>query len=262
MAGVLDNKPLVIPAFRRHESSVLTLCTRENMKPATLPTKHQRLLNRFKDAGGVVEFVFFECEKLHEDVCSEVTHCQAILAGMKLIQRRWDKHFEEVAVRSKSKRSDYLQIQFNEDFVKSIRGKRISQVEFLGPRYDFERQGLIVCGKESFLNEFFFYRDPATHENILPKGKINDNELGAGFAYAFSSPPYPVQLESEELGELFEEFLSFVFNGVSEKSIIFEWPTNWCNYFEAGDEWWGSFLWSFATPNSSQILVITASSTD
>tara|TARA_R100001132_G_scaffold27455_1_gene33721 strand:- start:17013 stop:17204 length:192 start_codon:yes stop_codon:yes gene_type:complete len=63
------------------------------------------------------------------------------------------------------------------------------------------------------------------------------------------------------LRELFDKFLNVIICG-SEDSIIFQWPTNWSNYFEAGDEWWGSFLWSVSNPDGNQIVVIAASTTD
>lgn len=140
-------------------------------------------------------------------------------------------------------------------------GERISKDEFLGPRYDFQRRGLIVRGKGTFLNEFFFHSDDPTPDNIVSSDNIDDG-IGVGYAYAFSSPPYGVQVPAEDIAVLFEKINSFILGGMNSKSVIYRWPTDWSNYFEAGDEWWGSFLWTFANPGTLQIVVLAASTTD
>jgi hypothetical protein len=50
--------------------------------------------------------------------------------------------------------------------------------------------------------------------------------------------------------------------GVTPQSIIYEWPVDWSNFFVAGQEWWGSYLWTFASPGTHQIVVLAASTTD
>jgi len=228
------------------------------MKPATLSVERKRLLKRFANAGGVVEFLFFECEATQDNIASEATHRRAILAGMDFIRQRSDEQLNMPSGTFRSESSDYPQISFDKELMTGIRGRRIDYIEFLGPRYSIERKGLIVRGKEKLLNVNFFYKDPARQRNILPE--VEDDRKG--FAYAFSSPPYPIHLKAEELGELLEKFLTVVLGGVSGNSLIFQWPTNWSNFFETGDEWWGSFLWSFANPSSQQIAVIAASASD
>lgn len=215
------------------------------MKNSELSDGQRRILQRFDEAGGVVEFGFLECDLPEESVACEQTHKQAALLFM-----------EEV-----SRRSSYYQVKNDEDKARTLVGRRIDHREFLGPRYDFDREGLIVQGKGRFLNDFFFYSDPATPENIIPPDGI-DYGIGIGLAYAFSAPPYRLQMTAEESGETFNKLLSFVLGGVYSNSIIFLWPTDWSNYFDDGNEWWGSFLWSFANPDTNQIAVIAASSTD
>jgi hypothetical protein len=51
-----------------------------------IPTDaQQRLLSRFTEAGGVVAFVFLDCE---DDHSNERMHHAAVLAALKEIQRR------------------------------------------------------------------------------------------------------------------------------------------------------------------------------
>lgn len=227
------------------------------MKQATLKEGQERLLTCFSEAGGVVNFVFFECEGNSSD---QRAHHKAVLLGFDEIQFRADEYAERTSKELGIPKSRIFQVDINQEAAETLVPKKVTWREFLGPRYDFNRNGLIVHGKGEFLNEFFFYTDPATPENIIPPDGI-DYGVGTGFAYAFSSPPYPIQLPCDELGRLFDKFLNFVICG-SADSTIYEWPTDWSNYFDAGKEWWGTFLWSFSNPGSNKIVVIAASTTD
>jgi hypothetical protein len=227
------------------------------VKQANLTDGQQRLLARLAEVGGVVEFVFFDCEC---DASTESSHHCAVQQALMELQRR----AEECAVRMSKElgipKSRFLQVKMDSEAAKKLAPRRITWTEFLGLRYDIDRGGLIVRGKGNFPNEFFFYRDPATQDNIIPPEGI-DYGIGTGFAYAFSSPPYGIRMKAEELGLLFDKILKFIIVGSSD-SVIYEWPTDWSNYFDAGKEWWGSFLWSISTPESSRIVVIAASTTD
>ncbi|WP_339684915.1 hypothetical protein [Gimesia maris] len=227
------------------------------MKLATLSTEQKQLLESFSDAGGVVDFILFECD---EDTSNYEIHRKAVILGFKELQRRCSEYAKRSSEEHNYPISNYFKINIDEDAAQSLQPVQISWVEFLGTRYDHERQGLIVRGKGNFLNSFFFYTDPAKKRNIIPSEEI-DYGIGTGFAYVFSSPPYNIQLSADDLGEFFDKFLNVVISGAAD-SIIYEWPTNWSNYFEAGDEWWGSFLWSLSNPESNQIVVIAASTTD
>ncbi|MEX1028308.1 MAG: hypothetical protein WD049_09960 [Candidatus Paceibacterota bacterium] len=227
------------------------------MKQASATEGQQRLLTRFSEAGGVVEFVFLDYE---DDASNERMHYAAVLAALKEIQRRADDYAERTSKEQGIPTSRFFQVNIDSEAAKTLTPRRITWTEFLGPRYDFDRDGLIVRGKGDFLNEFFFFRDRETRDNIIPSNRIDDG-VGTGFAYAFSSPPYSIQLPAGELGELFDKFVQFIVFG-SNESLIFEWPTDWSNYFDAGKEWWGTFLWSISNPGSSRIVVIAASTTD
>ncbi|GAB5440555.1 MAG: hypothetical protein Fues2KO_09040 [Fuerstiella sp.] len=227
------------------------------MKQASLTDGHQRLLTRFSEAGGVVDFLICECES---DTPNQRMHHDAVLFALRDIQRREDYYAERTSKEMGIPKSRIFQVNINDESASKLTPRRITWKEFLGNRYDFQRRGLIVLGNGDFSNQFFFYRDRAIQEHMIPPDGI-DYGIGSGFAYVFSSPPYPIQLSAEALGELFEKFLHFIVSG-SDDSLIYEWPTDWSNYFDAGEEWWGSFLWSISNPGSSRIVVIAASTTD
>lgn len=230
------------------------------IRPATLSDGQERILHRFDEGGGVVDFQIFDAAD--ETLCGEALHRLAMLEGMKQIQQRSEDYAERTSKQMGIPNSKIYQVSVDWDSADEITGTKIDHQTFLGARYSFARGGLIVHGKSSpFLNDFSFYKDEPKKENIIASDGI-DNGIGTGFAYACSSPPYSMQITANELGELFEQIIRFILGGVDDATVIFTWPTNWTNYFDAGDEWWGSFLWTVANPGSKQIVMIAASSTD
>ena len=226
-----------------------------------LPTETQTdLLGRFSAAGGVVRFVLIECDQPGENALDASTHRRAVGLAMREIQRQCDEYAEEVSAKHEIPKSQVFQVAIDGSAEERLTPRVISWQEFLGTRYDFQRKGLIVHGKGKILNEFFYFSDPARPENITPRKGI-DYGVGNGFAYAFSDPPYHMGLSAEERGTLLGQFLRIVMRA-SSSSFICEWPTDWSNYFDAGKEWWGSFLWSLANPGENRIVVIAASTTD
>lgn len=159
------------------------------------------MLKRFSDAGGVVEFVFFDCTAETEDVEAGSAHREAVVAGMYVLQQRFGAYTKITSLR------------------------------------------------------------PRIRESILPRELI-DNGTGSGFAYAFSDTPYGVWLKAADRGQLFEQVCSTVLGGITDDSVIFEWPTDWSSYFDSRHEWWGSFLWSLGHPDTGRIVMIAASTTD
>jgi hypothetical protein len=104
--------------------------------------------------------------------------------------------------------------------------------------------------------------------------------ISEGLAYALLCPPHglisnnPHKSYSEEYAKferqwmvgLIHKFCTEILelNHIEDgnKLQIQKWPTNWSNYFDAGDEWWGSFCWTITNLEKQWITVITASTTD
>jgi len=226
-------------------------------------SSHQKvLLKRYTDAGGVVEYVLFDCDPAAEPVEVEQTHRQAVIRGFEALQRKAEKSAADASLRLNMSRDQCFLLDIDNGLAERLMGKRISRAEFLGTRYDLRRNGLIVRGdEEPYWNQFFFYEDKVRGENSIRHDRV-DNGLGTGYAYAFSDPPYGMRLSGKDKGRLFEAISADLLGGIDDASFIYEWPTDWSNYFEAGKEWWGSFLWSFANRGFPRITVITASTTD
>jgi hypothetical protein len=113
-------------------------------------------------------------------------------------------------------------------------GTTIDRDRFFGPRFDRTTQQLVLGGSVS--------------------------SPSAGYAYAFSDPPYRLQLEPPELNGLFVEINRELF-GTGNLDIV-EWSTDWSSYFDAGHEWWGAFLWTVKPSERDHMIAIGASSTD
>lgn len=203
------------------------------------PPEQAALLSCFSNAGGVVDFLLFACTETTEDVEAEATHREAIVASMSALQSRHGAYTKITSLKPRIVKESVWRVQIDSSKVSSLVGKRISASQFLGERYHQDRGGLVVPGS----------------------GPLGDR-ADMGFAYAFSDPPYPIRLSARELGELFEEIKVTMLGGITDGSVIYQWPTDWSTYFDAGREWWGSFLWSLARPATNSIAVIAASTTD
>lgn len=232
-----------------------------------LTDDQQRILNQLSSWGGVLDFGFFAtCNGLDS---TEDDHREAIQLTFARLRSDLESYADRTSVERGIERSKFFSIKFDEASISTLKPTEISWQQFLGHRYHFERDGLLVHGNEGYLNSLFFYQDEELRENVVDPEEVEDDS-DAGFAYAFSDPPYGLctntgknlkRVSLKEKGELFDELLTKALR-MSEVSIIYRWPTDWCNYFNAGDEWWGTFLWTLANHGDGRIVVIAASSTD
>ncbi|MCR4949808.1 MAG: hypothetical protein K6A40_00630 [Solobacterium sp.] len=60
----------------------------------------------------------------------------------------------------------------------------------------------------------------------------------------------------------FRRVNAVLFPGGGENLEVWQWTTDWSNYFEAGHEWWGTACWSVYDPDLKRYAVIMASATD
>lgn len=202
------------------------------------PTSEEAtILNRYLKAGGILDFVFIGCTD-GDDLASEETHRRALLLGMKCLQERLG-YFSDFAVVAEQGPLAPVCGPFEIDGnrLNALRGKRISTAEFLGPQYDTGRRSLKA------------------------DSKLSSDDAG-GFAYAFADTPQGLLLRGDERQELFDEVISAVLGSIDDNTTIFEWPTEWSSYFDAGREWWGCFLWTLCNPRTNRITMIAASTTD
>ena len=65
-----------------------------------------------------------------------------------------------------------------------------------------------------------------------------------------------------EITDLFLTVVEDLFAGFEPGSVVYRYPTDFSNYFDAGHEWWGAGLWTVYTPSRPWLMGIAASSTD
>jgi hypothetical protein len=78
---------------------------------------------------------------------------------------------------------------------------------------------------------------------------------------AFLDPPYRLSIDQEAAERLFVD-LNAALLGDLDQWTIRKWSNDWSSYFDAGNEWWGAFLWTLVAPNGQDAIWIGASSTD
>jgi hypothetical protein len=213
------------------------------VREAALSPGQAALLGRFGEVGGCVEYVLLDCNPAAgEDVTSAATHRRAAVLGLEVIRERLAEYARETSRTRGIPVQDFFAVTINHERAASMTGVRLSCEEFLGPRYDPGR-GLLTSASGSTAPD--------------------------GYAYAFSDPPYSLydrvnrrRLSDGEPAELFQAINRDVLGGVTPASVVYRWPDDWSNYFDAGKEWWGSFCWTFANPGTARVVVLAASTTD
>ncbi|MBO4312275.1 MAG: hypothetical protein J5828_04690 [Desulfovibrionaceae bacterium] len=76
--------------------------------------------------------------------------------------------------------------------------------------------------------------------------------------YAFWETPHTSGYGPDE----FRIVNSVLFPEGTDKLEIYEWSTDWSNYFDDGHEWWGTACWSVYDKRMDRYIVIMASTTD
>lgn len=92
--------------------------------------------------------------------------------------------------------------------------------------------------------------------DVLFSSHCPDDRLN--FRKAFLHPPYPnVYTESD-----FAKIKDALFPNGTQKLEIYEWSTDWSDYFNAGREWWGTLCLTVYDKGTDRFIIILASATD
>ncbi len=76
--------------------------------------------------------------------------------------------------------------------------------------------------------------------------------------YAFWETPHTSGYGPDE----FRKVNAVLFPAGTDALEIYEWTTDWCDYFDDGHEWWGAACWSVYDRRLNRFVVIMASTTD
>ncbi|WP_145051409.1 hypothetical protein [Lignipirellula cremea] len=90
---------------------------------------------------------------------------------------------------------------------------------------------------------------------------VDMDEFVREYTYAFTDPPYGIRCScDDEKRAICSQSMTRLFGDLSDFTIR-KWSTDWSNYFDAGNEWWGAFLWTLVS-DDGRGWWIGASTTD
>lgn len=158
---------------------------------------------------------------------------------------------------------------FDAEALRLLGCRRIRERAFFGDWYDLDSGHLLKVGG---------WRTADGRELENPKLKKLDGvkimsgaapcpDAGAGgqFAYAFSCPPYGLKGRPSEVQANFDEIRDFLLPP-GQRSEICDWSSpqlpEVSDYFAAGMEWWGVFLFSIYIPQIERLTIVAGSTTD
>ena len=198
----------------------------------------KQLYKKFKDLGGILEIEIYQTTAAYN---LHFVNAKRFLEDRDVIDIDW--------------------IEFQQS------KKILSPEQFFGIYFDFDTLKPLIRGKsEKFANSYFRYDQTERTDNInsdlIELNAKKYQETGPGYSYAFLEPPFATNFGEtvQEIGEFFLEFSNCLFSNFEELDI-YQWPTS-STYFDAGNEWWGSFMWTIYNPTKKWTIVICASQTD
>ncbi|HSN86963.1 MAG TPA: hypothetical protein VL025_09415 [Thermoanaerobaculia bacterium] len=195
-----------------------------------------RLLQEYSQAGGVIDYVVFT--GLQDRVASPAEHREAALLAMDEIKRQIERPPSCFTLRVLHPPGE---------------PRLITAREFAGPFYDWRTEALVSPWSKGEV-------DPSPLQE--PPREPAYDFATRGYAQAFGDPPHGLWLQGEPLNELFTAINDRLWGGLHEALDVRSWPTDWCNYFDEGHEWWGSFYWTVHSERTGLLVTVAASSTD
>ncbi|WFL76020.1 hypothetical protein P7228_08345 [Altererythrobacter arenosus] len=195
---------------------------------------------RFRKKGGVLKFaISHNCSGNHEEVLAAIR---------RVIPHRYDVDLK---------------------MIEGFGYHKISERKFFGDWYDYDRGNLVKKGWHTKSDGSTLVDPPLKRLDgvrIVSGASAHPGPNDQGqFAYAFCCPPYPLDGRPSETQSLFEEIRDYILPP-GELSQIYDWGhpqlPKASQFFEAGSEWWGMFLWSVYIPSLQKLTVIAGSTTD
>ncbi|MEN6626802.1 MAG: hypothetical protein ABFD69_11320 [Candidatus Sumerlaeia bacterium] len=210
-----------------------------------MPGETSRFIRDYCGIGGVIDYQIVGLED--ESDLKRATHAAAARLSI-----------EEIARTLGSNPNWGAGAAISIDHDKKITGCRITTQDFVGSHFDLIRKKAILRGHtKNHLNDFFYTDDEET-----PNNAFGGPTMSAGYSYAFFEPPYRLGGSNEQKESLFRGINRQLFDEFEKPMMIYSWSTDWSSYFDAGNEWWGSFLWTAHVIGTKQIVVVAAAASD
>lgn len=162
-----------------------------------------------------------------------------------------------------------LKSSFDAQALRALGSRPIRERAFFGDWYEHETGNLIKVGGfrtasgEELENPVLKKLDRVAITSSASPAP--DTRGGGQFAYAFSTAPYGLHGRPSEVQAVFEEIRDFILPP-GDPCHIRDWSSadlgRVSDYFDAGLEWWGVFLFSIHVPALQRLTVIAGSTTD
>jgi hypothetical protein len=158
---------------------------------------------------------------------------------------------------------------FDAKKVRMLGWRRIRPRAFSGDWYDLESGVLLKMGSYTTVDGSEL-KNPVLKnlDRVKSVSGLSPNpEAGSGgqFAYACANPPYRLKSRPREVQATFDEIGDFILPPAYE-SAIWDWRSpelpEASDYFAAGMEWWGAFLFSIHIPATKRLTIVAGSTTD
>jgi hypothetical protein len=153
--------------------------------------------------------------------------------------------------------------------LKKLKSRQISEAQFFGDWYDPTDGGLIKLGSIMTADGHNLTNPKLLSlETVKVTGSGSPGvEVGAGgqFAYAYLNPPYGLKGSPVKIQKVFDNIREAILPE-GHSAIILDWTNpsldKVSDYFRAGKEWWGIFLFSIYVPDLQKLTIIAGSATD
>lgn len=76
--------------------------------------------------------------------------------------------------------------------------------------------------------------------------EVESKDFTREYIHAFTDPPYGLRCPDDEKLDICLQTMTRLFGDLSSFTIR-KWSTDWSNYFDAGNEWWGAYLWTLVS---------------
>ncbi len=125
--------------------------------------------------------------------------------------------------------------------------------------YDISRARAAPMDAETFLYLPEVVRIDRNGTVFYSDGRDFPDENGRiPYWYAFLEPPHGNRYTPDDLRRV----NAVLFPDGTDALEVYEWTTDWSDYFDAGHEWWGSACWSVYDGRQERFAVMLVSDTD
>ena len=188
------------------------------------------LLKLYDDC--VIDYCLLQCDTPYQ---GEESHRRALELSIQILQAR---------------EADYYELKYDIDQAKAIRIE--AETLLYAPR---------LLRRDYYGNAFYDceWECQNTGDKIPYWYAFLEPPHGASFGYV-KNHRYIKKRDYEP--EDFQKLNQVLFPNGSDTLEVYEWSTDWTNYFDDGHEWWGASCWTVYDTSLNRFVVIMASATD